>query len=239
VKNILKSRNTDNKVRLVPDVAFVLDSREPQNICVGKLLTVRTKESIVVGLNVSALLFHGGYTRDNMFGLKTDYFHLVCAILELLMEDKRTLVLIVPHVFPPPGYEIESDADVCSKIYDMMSPKYPGRVFLTQGKYDQAEIKYIIGLCDLFIGSRMHACIAAISQHIPTVGVAYSKKFIGVFQTIGGERYVLDARCQTQSEILGIVKKAIEERKVMTSQLDRLVPDVQRKVLQIFDSVPA
>ncbi len=61
-------------------------------------------------------------------------------------------------------------------------------------EYDQYEIKGVIGLCDFFIGSRMHACIAALSQRVPTIGVAYSKKFSGVFESIGLGDMVIDAR---------------------------------------------
>ena len=42
-------------------------------------------------------------------------------------------------------------------------------------EYDQHAIKSIIGRCDFFIGSRMHACIAALSQKIPTAAVAIVK----------------------------------------------------------------
>jgi colanic acid/amylovoran biosynthesis protein len=60
--------------------------------------------------------------------------------------------------------------------------------------YDQHEIKAVIGRCDFFIGSRMHSCIAALSQGIPTIGVAYSKKFEGVFDSIGMRNWVIDGR---------------------------------------------
>jgi polysaccharide pyruvyl transferase WcaK-like protein len=62
------------------------------------------------------------------------------------------------------------------------------------GEYDQHEIKAVIGNCDFFVGSRMHACIAALSQGIPCVGVAYSMKFAGVFESVGMEEWIVDGR---------------------------------------------
>ena len=37
----------------------------------------------------------------------------------------------------------------------------------------------------------MHACIAALSHGIPTTAVAYSKKFIGFFDSVGLGDYVM------------------------------------------------
>jgi len=234
VDNLLGNHNAERKIRLVPDVAFVLDSRKPAQIDVGQLLTVRTKESIVVGLNVSALLFNGGYTRDNMFGLKTDYQQLVYAIIELLMEDKRTIILLVPHVFPPARCEIESDPDVCSRVYESTAVKYPDRIFFARGKYDQSEIKYIIGLCDFFIGSRMHACIAAMSQNIPTVGIAYSKKFAGVFENIGLSDCVADIHNCDEKEVLEKVESVFRHKDRIHEHLKRVVFQAKENILNMF-----
>jgi polysaccharide pyruvyl transferase WcaK-like protein len=48
--------------------------------------------------------------------------------------------------------------------------------------------------CGFFIGSRMHACLAAISQCVPTVSIAYSSKFITVMKTFSMGHYVADPR---------------------------------------------
>jgi polysaccharide pyruvyl transferase WcaK-like protein len=33
-----------------------------------------------------------------------------------------------------------------------------------------------------FLGSRMHACFAALFTNVPTIGIAYSDKFVGSFR---------------------------------------------------------
>ena len=47
-----------------------------------------------------------------------------------------------------------------------------------------AAKSHIAGL-DVFIGSRMHATIAAFTAGVPTVPVAYSRKFAGFFGSLG------------------------------------------------------
>ena len=235
VRVLLGNHSMNGKVRFMPDVAFALDSHEPEHIDVGALNSKRTKDSIVVGFNISGLLLSGGYTQENMFGLKTNYSELVYSVVDLLVKDKRLLVLLVPHVFAPSG-NVESDPDACLKVYEELNKKYPGRIFLTRGRYNQNEIKYIIGLCDFFIGSRMHACIAALSQSIPAVGIAYSKKFQGVFESVGLENCVADAYRCNKDELLSIVEAAFEKRDQTRTHLETVIPEIKANLLNMLDT---
>jgi len=234
VRALLGNHGNNEKIRFIPDVAFALDSHEPEHIDTGDLDSKRTKDSILVGLNISGLLINGGYTKENMFGLKTNYSELVYSVVDLLMKDKRLLVLLVPHVFAPSG-NVESDPDACLKVYEELNKKYPGRIFLTQGQYNQNEIKYIIGLCDFFIGSRMHSCIAALSQSIPAVGIAYSKKFLGIFESVGFGDCVADATRFSKNEILSKVGTAFEMRDQIKIDLDKRIPEVKENILNMFE----
>jgi polysaccharide pyruvyl transferase WcaK-like protein len=233
VRDILGNHSVNGKIRFVPDVAFVLDSRKPENIDVGSLSDVRTEDSIVVGLNISGLLFNGGYTRENMFGLKTNYRQLIYSAVDFLMKDKRLLILLVPHVFAPSS-TVEDDPGACLKVYEKLSREYPGRIFLTQGKYDHNEIKYIIGLCDFFIGSRMHACIAALSQSIPAVGIAYSKKFHGVFESIGLKECVAEACTLEKEQILEIIRSVFRQRDKIRIHLENTIPNIKKDILNMI-----
>ena len=234
VQVLLGNHNVNGKLRFMPDVAFVLDSHEPETIDVGSLYNVRKEGSIVVGLNVSGLLFNGGYTQENMFGLKTNYRELINSVVDFLMKNERLLVLLVPHVVTP-CTAVENDPNACRQLYGELSEKYPGRIFLTQGKYNHNNIKYIIGLCDFFIGSRMHACIAALSQSIPAVGIAYSKKFHGVFESVGLGDCVADAyQCSKNAEILSIVEAAFEKRDQTRTHLDKVIPKIKANILNML-----
>lgn len=232
--NSPQNSSQNGKVKFTPDVAFVLDSQKPGNLDVGSLFDVRDVSSVVVGLNVSGLLYCGGYTKNNMFGLRSNYRELIYAIIEMLLKNEGVSVLLIPHVFTPAGYVVESDPEACQKIYEQLRQIYSGRIFLVKGEYNQNEIKYIIGLCDFFIGSRMHACIAALSQGIPAVGLAYSKKFWGVFESVGAENLVIDLRQHEENEIFAAISDAFENRVAIADHLRRTVPGAQARILNIF-----
>ena len=230
-RNLVKN----GKVGFVPDVAFVLDSRKPENIGVGVLENKPAKDSVLIGLNISGLLFNGGYTRDNMFGLKTDYPELVYRIIDSVLADKKSVVLLVPHVFHPPGH-VESDSEACAKVYEAVSSKYRDRIFQVSGSYNQNEIKYVIGKCDFFIGSRMHSCIAALSQCIPAVGLAYSRKFQGVFESVGLGNCVADAYQCSKDVLLSTIRAAFDGRDQIRTHLNKVIPEVKKNILNMFET---
>jgi len=226
-----------HKARLSPDVAFVLDTRVPTDLGILPASELRAQGSILVGLNVSGLLYSGGYTRDNMFGLKADYPDLVRQIAERLLDHQGVVVLLVPHVFPAADMECESDPNACRQVFEMLRPEYPGRVFLAHGRYDQAEVKHVIGLCDFFLGSRMHACIAALSQCIPAVGMAYSRKFHGVFESIGLQDCVADIRSSEQGEIEDLVSAIFARRQDIRQHLSVTIPGVQTRAIDLLAGI--
>jgi len=236
LRQILNGRAM-NKVRFSPDVAFVLDPRPPAELQIEPDANLRAHGSTVVGLNISGLLYNGGYTRDNMFGLRTDYRALVRRIAERLLQRDGTVLLLVPHVFPPAEMEVESDPVACRQVFDELRGKYSDKVFLAAGRYNHNEIKHIIGFCDFFLGSRMHACIAALSQGIPAVGLAYSKKFRGVFETVGMDSWVVNLPENDEDAVLDVVSKAFEQRHAAAESLKRTIPAVQEQIMKIFEDV--
>jgi len=248
--NTLLNNRQNGKVRFAPDVAFVLDPRRPANQDIDSLEKIKTSNRILVGLNVSGLLGYGSDVGDNVFDLKINYPALIDSIVELLMRQEGTAVLLVPHVVPtckpgasPPksvhvhkkGYREQSDAVVCGALYERVVEKYPGRIFIVRGRYNHNETKYIIGLCDFFIGSRMHACIAALSQGIPAVGIAYSGKFHGVFESIGLSDCVVDTRSCDNREALEKLGMVFERRNQIRKHLEDAMPQVKNDVLSAFD----
>ena len=231
VKNILRNYKRSEKIKFIPDVAFVLDPHELANMDIGAFVKVRKEDSVVVGLNISGLLYNGGYKNNNMFGLKSNYPDLVVKIIELLLKDTNTLVILVPHVLTIGKYEFISDGKACNEVYKKLSEKYKDRIFFAQGQYNHNEIKHIISLCDFFVGSRMHSCIAALSQNIPAVGVAYSRKFIGVFESINMADYVADARDLSQEEILDIIHTALTQRDKIRKHLKSTIPHIKADIM--------
>jgi polysaccharide pyruvyl transferase WcaK-like protein len=215
------------------DIGFGLDPIAPTHLDILGLSRSNRASANLVGLNLSGLLWMGGYTQSNMFGLRCNYQELMRELIDLLIVRLGCNVLLVPHVFGT-NTNRESDSAVCEKVFAELEEKYPGRLGWVRGELNQSEIKHVIGSCGFFIGSRMHACIAALSQSVPAVSIAYSDKFISVMKTLGVEGLVLDSRTMSAAEIVQAIAEAFRERASTRRVLKEKLPEVRRTVLNLF-----
>ena len=221
-----------SKVQFCHDLGFLCEPRSPARLDLGAGQAALPTDRPLVGLNVSGLLLMGGYGRSNSFRLRLDYRELVQHIVQLLIEQRNCNVLLVPHVF---GSDAESDSAAVEAIHAQLAGRYGERLLRVHGRYDQSEVKHIIGRCEFFIGARMHACIAALSQTVPAVAIAYSGKFAGVLQTVGVGRLVADPRSMTLEQALEIIDSAFDDRQQWRAALQATMPAVREAVLALAE----
>lgn len=167
-----------------------------------------------VGINVSGLLMEGGYTKNNMFGLKLDY----PALMRTIISDFRSRpegceIHLVPHVITGRG-DVEDDLEACRRLTEA----FPG-IVMAPSFTSPSEAKAYIARLDFFIGARMHACIAALSSGVPVVPMAYSRKFAGLFGSIGYDRTV-DCTSSDAGQVRIAIQKAYEERASLKAEAD-------------------
>lgn len=137
------------------------------------------------GINVSGLLFSHGYTGHNEFGIAFDYAALIRNLVTDL-QARGAQVHLVPHVIVEQGrLAMEDDMAACKAIADEMRGCIVAPAFASP-----SEAKSYIASLDFFTGARMHACIAAMSSGVAVVPMAYSRKFAGLFGSIGYDRTV-------------------------------------------------
>lgn len=189
----------------VIDVAFALPF-EKQNIFSDK---------VKVGINVSGLLYNGGYNRDNYFRLSFSYKEFIDKLLALLSADERYEVHLIPHVNSD-EVEIDDDYRVCQKIAQenpklILSPRFTSPV----------DAKCYISGMDIFSGARMHSTIGAISSGVPVIPVAYSRKFNGLYGTLEYP-YLIDAKADISCE------EAIKQFCTYLNERQQMLNAVQR-----------
>jgi colanic acid/amylovoran biosynthesis protein len=219
-----------SKLRFSHDMGFVLEPVRPAE---KKLRSLPRQDGVVpvVGFNVSGLLLMGGYTRNNMFGLRADYARLIREAINFFVKEQNAHVVLIPHVFTG---DAESDTKACLRIFQELQPEFGERLHVINEDFNQHEIKYVIGQCDFFLGSRMHACIAALSQSIPAVCLAYSRKFIGVMESIGCAELVSDLGAQDTEATLADIRRIFASRSRIRDSLNKTIPEVKHGVLGLF-----
>jgi colanic acid/amylovoran biosynthesis protein len=222
-------------VLISPDVAFSLEPVRPEHIEVLPSHAGAMPPG-VLGLNVNGLMYNGGYTRNNMFGLKLDYAAFLPSLVGALLMEHPGELWLVPHTLAPSG-NVESDNEASEKLRECLPPDLRNRVRVITGDYDPHELKGIIGQFDFFVGSRMHACIAALSQGVPCVGVAYSRKFAGVFESVTMSEWVVDARSTDPEAAVARILSLYRQRHDVRRGLMQRAEQARQQLVGIFRSL--
>lgn len=218
--DFVKAIAPDVAVKEIIDVAFFMPYKR-KNF---------DKDKIHVGINISALLWHGGYTRNNQFGLKDDYQKTIRSIIETFLKMGNVQVHLVPHVV---GGErsIENDYAVS---YDLFEEYNNPNITLAPLFLDPISAKGYIAGMDFFIGARMHATIAAFSSGVPVVPMAYSRKFNGLFVDTLNYSHIVDLKTDASDIILSVVQNAFAERNQLKSHIAHQMKTVVENKRQLL-----
>jgi len=200
----LKRSNVAERSDEVVDVAFRLPFQR----------RIIHTDKIQVGINISGLLYNGGYTGQNQFGLTVNYPELMRTVLDRFSQRGDCQVWLVAHVLAD-SLPVEDDYKVSQKLSDL----YP-TIHLAPKFASPSEAKSFISGMDFFVGARMHACIAAFSSGVPVVPLAYSRKFNGLFSTL---QYPFFGDCKeaTDEQILKLILDGFEAREQLRQAVER------------------
>ena len=188
-KNYLEKIGIKSPICLTADCAFVLEPAPYERV-----KNILSKENInikrpLVGISANAMLDD----KEN------NYAKSMAQLLDYIIEKLNAQVVFVPHVVGIKEGGKGDDRVMGEMIYKLARNKE--NVDLIKGDYSPEELKGIIGLCDIFIGGRMHANIAAISSCVPTLATAWSHKYYGIIRTVGQEKYVCDFKMMNFEEL--------------------------------------
>lgn len=171
-----------------------------------------------VGINVSGLLMNGGYTKANMFGLKSDYKELMRRLVTHFATLPETEVHLVAHVISD-VFPVEDDYRANELLARDLPSDISQRIVLAPKFATPSEAKSYISGMDFFMGARMHACIAAFSSGVPVVPMAYSRKFAGLFGALDYP-YTVDCTAEDVDQIEAGIREAFNDRAGVKDRLE-------------------
>lgn len=191
------------------------------------------KNCIHVGLNISALLWHGGYTQDNQFGLKDDYKTLIRSVISHFLQIPNVKLHLIPHVVGGERH-IENDYAVS---FDLQKEFNNPNLILSPLFLSPVDAKDYISGMDFFMGARMHSTIAAFSSGVPVVPMAYSRKFNGLFIDTLSYKHLVDLKVDSNETVLDNIKSSFERRQSLREEIKQQNDTVveERKKMLIDD----
>lgn len=199
----LRSLDVQTRVEQTADVAFTLKT--------WPKATTRAWLKQRYGLDTScptvALSVSQGIIRYS--GLNAEHYYAQFAGLCNALLDAGKQVLLVPHVMERmPG---NNDVIACEAVAERV--RTWGKVRILAGEPGAVAMKSAIGTCQALIGTRTHATIASMSQKVPTVSVAYSRKAYGIMRDVYGgalaDRLIVPAEALSIEAMLAALDTAL------------------------------
>jgi polysaccharide pyruvyl transferase WcaK-like protein len=211
------------------DVAFALPFERRRR---------KNPKVIEVGVNVSGLLFNGGHTGANEFGLQVDYAEYSRRLIGELQRRAGVSVHLICHVNTD---ELPHEDD--GRVADALAEEFPGVVRGPAFRSPSEAKSYISGL-DFLVGGRMHACIAAFSSGVPVVPVAYSRKFSGLFHGVLGYEHAVPVTGMTTEQAVAYTLERLDQREGLkadvvrgNARVDELLTAYGRELQSLFARV--
>lgn len=198
-------------VCLFPDPAFILQ----EEVCE---IPECFSKGDVVGINVSNYVA-GGMTLDSTFGNE------IKKLISFILEHTDLQILLVPHVTWKFRDQNQDDREMAKIIKDAFPDDNRISILDIDNK-NYCQIRYVIGLCKMFIGARTHAVISAYSMCVPSIALGYSIKSRGIAKDLGiSDKLVVDSKHVSEGQIVDAFIYMMKNAEAIRDHLKQIMPD--------------
>jgi len=200
------------EVHSAVDAAFLLDTAAPQGD-----LPPPPPGGIRVGLTV----------RD-WFTFPPEqqrYETMMAGFAGWLTEEMGAAVFLVPQVTFHGGGD---DDRIPARRVKALAGNNP-QLHLIEDELDPAGIRGLCGAMDLFVGTRMHSNIFALSMTVPVLAVGYQPKTRGIMSRLGLENFVLPIEGLDLPVMKEQFRHLLAEREAIAAGLARDLPRLRKE----------
>ena len=147
----------------------------------------------------------------------------ISGFVQLFTLESKGHVVFFPQVTFAP---LDDDRSISLEIWHSLPIECQSKVHVIIDELTPSEIKGMIGLMDIFVGTRMHSNIFALSQNVPCVAIAYEPKTKSIMKQFGLQEQVIDIKDVTatalQAKTQYVMANKIRLREQISSHRQRI-----------------
>lgn len=148
------------------------------------------------------------------------YQRKITKAVELLLKKFDSIILFFPFDITP----TQDDRIIANSIVKILDKPLQERVFLLNDNYSTEDIMSMISTMDVFIATRFHSIIFAVSMEIPTISLPYMQKNHGLMKMLKLDDWMLNFPNFTSEQLVEYVSKILENKEQVKSILkNRLI----------------
>lgn len=224
-EKIIRKINKEVNLITTHDMAFLMEKKKNDN-----LFSARE----YIGLNISGLL----WDSDNNLGFYLtsgkNYKKKINFIIDYLIQNTNYEIILIPHTYNTQKYIKYDDYKACLTCKQNFQTN---RIKLIDAELDCQALKGIISNSKIFIGSRMHSCIAALSSNVPTITIGYSHKYRGILKNSAIEGYDI-SHISDEKVISSIINQTIQNSEKIRQTLMKKNILIKKNIEQKYFLTP-
>jgi len=173
-------------VKLIPDLAF---SMPKSNRLIGEEWLKKNNICVDPKEPLMGMTIVNWGEQHSRFVHQKEYEDACAEAIHWFLETTGGKAILFPQVFGP--YKSQDDRIPTQRVVYRIAEK-SNSIVMVDSPLPIELLKSVYGWMDVFIGTRMHSNIFALSEGVPVIWIAYLPKTRGTAEMLGLEEWCLD-----------------------------------------------
>jgi colanic acid/amylovoran biosynthesis protein len=152
------------------------------------------------------------------------YYRIFASTLDKFSQEIDAKVFIFNQVTGPTNNE--NDNVAAKLLLNALSAKQE-RIIHVDRRLNPMELKGCYRLMDMFIASRLHSGIFAMSSGVPTIFIGYNPKTRGMLKAMGLEQWMLDLDILNEEKLVELLRECWKNRRTIVDKIQQVVKQCQ------------
>jgi len=228
---ILETIGLGEKCRVYPDVAMALPLLPLTEVqCSHDLKRFVSKDEPFIGISPSAKVVR----VERGLGTPPRYVALVADFANWLI-DQGYRVLFIPHSHQPRKLD-DDDFRLSLRIAEKIAVD-PQRSLVVQEDLPPGGLKTLISRSYVFVGSRYHSLVAALSTGVPSLSIGWSHKYDGLLARFNLRQFSFWIDRVALGEIQRGFERLISDREKYALEIKSRMPGIRKEVEESVEQV--
>lgn len=214
------------RIELTADEAFLLEGPYRK---VGRehLNSMRVPNGLpLVGFTVVNWYFP---SANNPAQCKDGYLQTIAQLIDYINSRYGAIVVVFPFVLRGGYGHAQDDEEVTERVHRLVGNR--DMVYICR-QTDPSIVKSIQSEMEVFVGSRMHSNIFALSSLVPALAISYLPKTNGMMSLLGLSDFVLDINSLQLTDLQALFDRLWKDRTEIRARLTKIIPEVRAKARQ-------
>lgn len=219
------------QIIMLPDAAFLFQGTGNPLRLADEIAQTPGAQRPFIGVTVIDFAI-----QNRLFNRQDAYENALVTALNAFATRHGGTVFLFPQVTGPS--QAEDDRIPSRRVATGLRAR-GASVVLIDATWSPDELQTAYGQMDIFVGTRLHSNIFALTAGTPVVAIAYFYKTFGIMQMLGLSEWALDIWTVTDQELSQRLELLWQQRAVLRRHLGSVLPQLKHETRRACELIRA